>query len=140
MITESTESLSIDTERIDRILSSFYEREMTEDFSSNMTEEYPVVTSHLRLPISEHVSSLLGNTFKNLASSWLVGIGICWSKENSAQILPLWWDLGRAAVRRQRQEEKIADFFEPISYEWDEDIYQAIIAAEEFSERTHADY
>ncbi len=38
------------------------------------------------------------------------------------------------------EEERVADFFEPVTFNWDKDIYAARMAARRYSEQTHADY
>ena len=34
----------------------------------------------------------------------------------------------------------VADFFEPVTYDWDEDVFQAREAARKYSEQTTTDY
>jgi hypothetical protein len=51
-----------------------------------------------------------------------------------AQQIEIVWTL------QQREEERVADFFEPVKYEWNECLYRARLAARRYSDQTHADY
>lgn len=57
--------------------------------------------------------------------------------DSSGQIHPVW---GAVIRPLQEAEEKVADFFEPVTSNWDEDGYIARAAARTYGEQTHADY
>jgi len=40
----------------------------------------------------------------------------------------------------KKDQEEIADFFEPVTFDWDEDVYIAREAARKFSEQIKNDY
>ena len=55
--------------------------------------------------------------------------------ESSRQIHPVWM-----SYVRRLEEEQVAEFFEPVEFTWDDDVYVARRAARRYSQQTHADY
>ena len=73
---------------------------------------------------------------RSFVGAVVTAFGVSWCGDSSAQIPPMW----NAIVRRLQEEERVADFLEPVTFNWDEDIYIARMAARRYSEQTHADY
>ena len=67
----------------------------------------------------------------------VIALGTIGTGESSRQIPPLWETM---IAHLREEEERVADFFEAVTYDWDEDIHIARMAARRFSEQTHADY
>lgn len=55
--------------------------------------------------------------------------------ESSRQIHPVWM-----SYVRRLEEEQTAEFFEPVEFKWNEEVYVARRAARRYSQQTHADY
>ncbi len=63
-------------------------------------------------------------------------LGSFLASKSSRAIDPVW----TIVAPPQEEEVEIADFFEPATFEWDEDIYIARMAARRYGEQTHGDY
>lgn len=84
----------------------------------------------------EELTGRVRHLLAQATGSVVTALGMGWCGESSAQIHPVWV----AEVRRLQEEERVADFFEPVTFNWDEDIYIARMAARRYCEQIHADY
>ena len=76
-----------------------------------------------------HIRSIMANV--------LIAFGTVLQTERSRPIDP---ELIKAVRLWKEEQEEVADFFEPVTFNWDEDVYIALEAARKFSEQIHADY
>jgi len=92
-------------------------------------------------PLDLHADALAPHSGPHPMRSFVVAIvtafGTILPGESSRRIHPVWMTMLHCL---QEEEERVTDFLEPVTFNWDRDIHIARMAARGYSQQTYADY
>lgn len=104
--------------------------DLLHDLQKGSTDDVPILFDAATPPDRSLVLTMAAAVCA--AFGWVVRPG------ESPPIDPLQITITRSL--EQREEEPVADFFEPVSYNWNRHLYRASVAVREYSEHIDADY
>lgn len=123
-----TEGLDLNTEQLTNRLATSFQPQQLEDTSEvidpSMPPSAPATTFGPVRSMVAAVVTAFGSTLVD--------------PNNSQGIDPVLMSLVRQV--REDREEELANFFEPVQFNWSKQRYRIRVAAREFSQHTYADY